>query len=152
MIDENTYNEETSEVETTEPETENIDETETVTESTSNKKIVVNLDKVDSSSNLASYAVIVRTVVLVIVLVNQILCSTGIMSLRLNNDAVYDAVSSIATVIISGICWWKNNSFTKAAITADKVMRCMKDSEDGLDMDFIESVSNESDDDEEAQG
>ncbi|MBQ8768851.1 MAG: phage holin [Oscillospiraceae bacterium] len=64
---------------------------------------------------------IARTVVLLFALVNQFLTIFGWNPLPFSNDAVYEAVSMLATVGASLWAWWKNNSFTPAAIAADKM-------------------------------
>lgn len=63
---------------------------------------------------------IIRTIVLAIALVNQILTTLGYNPLPFSNDEIYEGISIIATVCASLWAWWKNNSFTSAAIAADK--------------------------------
>lgn len=70
---------------------------------------------------------IIRTIVLFIALVNAILMMFGKQMLPIGEsdiegavNAVYAAISAVAVVIASIVTWWKNNSFTKAAIAADK--------------------------------
>ena len=62
---------------------------------------------------------IARTIVLALALINQLLAVAGKEVLPFTNDDIYQIVSLAATFITSGIAWWKNNSFTKAAIEAD---------------------------------
>lgn len=62
---------------------------------------------------------IARTIVLGLALINQLLAVAGKEVLPFTNDDIYQVVSLVATFITSGIAWWKNNSFTKAAIEAD---------------------------------
>ncbi len=62
---------------------------------------------------------IARTVVLFLALVNQILAITGKEILPFAENEVYQLVSLLATFISAVTAWWKNNSFTKAAIEAD---------------------------------
>lgn len=62
---------------------------------------------------------IARTIVLFLALVNQVLAVTGKEVLPFTNDEVYQLVSLVATVITSGVAWWKNNSFTTKARRAD---------------------------------
>lgn len=66
---------------------------------------------------------IARTIVLGIALVNQILAITGKEVLPFGEDDVYQVCSLIATIITSGLAWWKNNSFTQPAIEADEQMK-----------------------------
>ena len=63
---------------------------------------------------------IIRTIVLAIVLVNNILTMNGLNPLPFSEDELYEIVSGIATIAASIWAWWENNSFTKAAIKADK--------------------------------
>ena len=63
---------------------------------------------------------IIRTIVLAIVLVNNILTMNGLNPLPFSEDELYEIVSGIATIAASLWAWWENNSFTKAAIKADE--------------------------------
>lgn len=63
---------------------------------------------------------IIRTIVLAIVLVNNILTMNGLNPLPFSEDELYEIVSGIATIAASIWAWWENNSFTKAAIKADE--------------------------------
>ena len=69
---------------------------------------------------------IIRLVVLVIVLVNQVLCSTGKINFELAEEQVYELISIFATIIVSGWTAWKNNSVTKEAIKADEYLKELK--------------------------
>ena len=62
---------------------------------------------------------IARTIVLFLALINQFLAVAGKEVLPFTNDEVYQLVSLVATIASSAVAWWKNNSFTKAAIKAD---------------------------------
>lgn len=63
---------------------------------------------------------IIRTVCLVLALINQGLTIGGISPLPIEDEQVQQLISLTATVIASLTAWWKNNSFTQAAIEADK--------------------------------
>lgn len=65
---------------------------------------------------------IARTIVLFLALANQALVIFGKEAFPVTEDEVYQIVTLIATVGASVWAWWKNNSFTKAAIEADKVL------------------------------
>lgn len=69
---------------------------------------------------------IVRTIVLVIALANQALAIAGKEAFPVTEDQVYQVVTLIVTVGASVWAWWKNNSFTKNAIEADKVLDQLK--------------------------
>lgn len=65
---------------------------------------------------------IARTICLAIALINQIFAIYGKETLEFTNDEIYQFVSLVATFGTAAIAWWKNNSFTKEAIEADKVL------------------------------
>ena len=69
---------------------------------------------------------IIRTIVLVIALVNQILTAAGKNPLPFAEEEIYEIVSTVATLLASVWTWWKNNSFTPEAIKADEVMKEFK--------------------------
>ena len=66
---------------------------------------------------------IIRTVVLVLALVNQILTSTGHSLIPISDEEITELISLVFTIGASVWAWWKNNSFTKNAIEADKVLK-----------------------------
>lgn len=65
---------------------------------------------------------LIRTIVLILALVNQILTSTGHSILPITDDQVADIITLVFTVSTSVWAWWRNNSFTSAAIEADNIM------------------------------
>lgn len=69
---------------------------------------------------------IIRTIVLIIALLNQGLAIFGKEAFPITEDEVYQVVTVIATIASSVWAWWKNNSFTKNAIEADKVLDNLK--------------------------
>ncbi|MBS6955962.1 MAG: phage holin [Enterocloster asparagiformis] len=69
---------------------------------------------------------IARTVVLVVALINQVLMMAGYNPLPFADEAVYEAVTVVLTVGASLVAWWKNNSFTQAAIAADETLKQIK--------------------------
>lgn len=66
-----------------------------------------------------SAGTIARTICLALALINQLLSATGHSILPIENEQVESLVTVSFTVITGVIAWWKNNSFTKAAIKAD---------------------------------
>lgn len=70
---------------------------------------------------------IIRTVILVLALVNQILQSTGHSILPFESETVAELISLALTVGASAWAWWKNNSFTKAALIGDQAMRAERE-------------------------
>lgn len=69
---------------------------------------------------------IVRTVALIVVLINQILAIFG-KGLPFAEDAVYQVVSVILTAGVSLVTAWKNNDYTSFAILSGKVLSALKD-------------------------
>lgn len=69
---------------------------------------------------------IIRTVVLVLALANQILTATGHSVIPISDEQVSEIITLAVTIGASVWAWWKNNSFTKEAIYADETMREMK--------------------------
>ena len=70
---------------------------------------------------------IIRLVVLAILLINQILITLGWNPFPFSEKQIYEAVSSVATVVMAVWAWWKNNSVTKEAQKADKHLRELKE-------------------------
>ena len=66
---------------------------------------------------------IIRTAVLVFALINQVLTISGYNPLPFTDEDFGQAVSMVLTVGASLWAWWKNNSFTQAAIQADKQLK-----------------------------
>ena len=50
---------------------------------------------------------------------NQFLTITGKNPLPFSEDEIYDGITMLLTTAASLWAWWKNNSFTKAAIAGD---------------------------------
>lgn len=65
---------------------------------------------------------IIRTICLVLALVNQILLAFGKQALPISDEEVYTIVSTVVTIAVAMWNWWKNNSFTQPAIMADQYM------------------------------
>ena len=76
--------------------------------------------------NEVSYQTIARTIVLALALINQILASTGKVPLDLDENVIYDVASLAFTIVTAVVACWKNNSFTKPAIEADKYLKNLK--------------------------
>ena len=62
------------------------------------------------------------TLCLCLALVNQLLAVFGKDVIPFAEDDVYQAVSIIFTLVSAVAAWWKNNSFTRAACLADKIL------------------------------
>ena len=70
-----------------------------------------------------SKSTIIRTLVLVLALVNQILTATGHSIIPISDEEITQLVTLVFTICASVVAWWKNNSFTQEAISADELMR-----------------------------
>lgn len=70
-----------------------------------------------------SKSTIIRTLVLVLALVNQILTATGHSIIPISDEEITQLVTLIFTICASVVAWWKNNSFTQEAISADELMK-----------------------------
>lgn len=62
---------------------------------------------------------IARTIILALALVNQLLVALGYGALPIDDATIEQAVSTAFTIVAALVAWWKNNSFTQAAIKAD---------------------------------
>lgn len=63
---------------------------------------------------------IARTAVLLLALTNQMLSAMGKSPLPIESTTVEQLVTAGITTIAALVAWWKNNSFTKEVIAADK--------------------------------
>ena len=66
---------------------------------------------------------IARTVVLFLALANQVMVAFGWSPIEIDEDSVYTLVSTVVTIVTAVWAWWKNNSFTQAALKADEVLK-----------------------------
>ncbi len=69
---------------------------------------------------------IIRTVALLIALLNQILLFVGKNPLPFSEEGIFEAVSLAVTVGASLWTWWKNNSFSAAAVEADRYLSALR--------------------------
>lgn len=65
---------------------------------------------------------IIRTIVLVIAIINNILTLLGKNPFPYTADEIENAVAIIFTVLATLWAWWKNNSFTLPARLGDQEM------------------------------
>ena len=72
---------------------------------------------------------IIRTVVLIVALINQALTISGHSVLPISDEEITQVITLVITIGASLWAWWKNNSFTKNAIEADKVLDELKTKE-----------------------
>ena len=69
---------------------------------------------------------IARTVCLLLALANQVLSALGKPVLPIESATVEQLVTAGITTVTALIAWWKNNSFTTAALEADKTYDRLK--------------------------
>ena len=77
----------------------------------------------------ASRETIIRTIVLFVALLNQVLTMFGLNPLPFSNEDIYSGLTVIFTVAATVWAWWKNNSFTQNAIEADEFLKKLKKGE-----------------------
>lgn len=65
---------------------------------------------------------IIRTIVLIIAIINNILTLLGKNPFPYTADEIENAVAIIFTVVATLWAWWKNNSFTLPARLGDQEM------------------------------
>lgn len=73
---------------------------------------------------------IVRTVILIVALINQGLTVTGKSLLPITDGQITEIITLAITIGASLWAWWKNNSFTHNAIEADKILDQSKNRKD----------------------
>ena len=66
---------------------------------------------------------IIRTIVMVFSLVNTVLTMIGKNPLPFSDEQIYIVLTSAVSVGVTLWTWWKNNSFTQAALAGDEVMQ-----------------------------
>ena len=69
---------------------------------------------------------IARTACLLLALTNQVLSALGKPVLPLESATVEQLVTAGITTVTALVAWWKNNSFTPAALEADKTFDRLK--------------------------
>lgn len=71
----------------------------------------------------------IRTAALLVALLNQILTVLGKNPLPFSEEEIYQVLSLAATTAAGLWAWWKNNSFTTAAVEADRYLAELKGKE-----------------------
>ena len=69
---------------------------------------------------------IIRTIVLILALANQVLAIYGKQKIPITEDEVYQLITLVVTIGSALWAWWKNNSFTQQAIKADEYMEKLR--------------------------
>jgi len=69
---------------------------------------------------------IVRTVVLALALANQFLVMMGYSPLPFESEEIEEGITAVITVLATLWTYYKNNSFTKEAKEADRILKQKK--------------------------
>lgn len=72
---------------------------------------------------------IVRTILLLIVLVNLVLKAFGVNLIPIDENMIYNIVELLIEVAVIVVAFWKNNSFSPKAIKADEYLQNLRESE-----------------------
>ena len=69
---------------------------------------------------------LIRTLVLVLALINQVLCNMGMSPIPVSEAELEMLLSTIFTIVASIWAWWKNNDVTSAAKAGSAVTKSIK--------------------------
>lgn len=98
---------------------------------TSTKKQLKLITEVNNMKEKISVGTVIRTVCLILALVNLTLETFGKRIIPISDEQVSELITLIFTIVTSVISFWKNNSFTQEAIIADGLMKDMKNTKKG---------------------
>lgn len=73
-----------------------------------------------------SKGTIIRTALLALAIVNNVLAIFGKAPLPITNEQLELIISTVFTVVMAVINWWKNNSFTQPALEGDVLMNRLR--------------------------
>ena len=76
-----------------------------------------------------SKGTIVRTIMLVIVIINIVLKQMGHDVINVSESEIFSLIETLIEVAVIVVSFWKNNSFTDKAIKADEFLKTLKESE-----------------------
>lgn len=76
-----------------------------------------------------SKGTIVRTIMLLIVVINLILKHCGVDLINVSESEILTIVEMLIEVAVIVVAFWKNNSFTDKAIKADEFLKNLKESD-----------------------
>ena len=77
-----------------------------------------------------SKGTIVRTIMLIIVIINMILQHFGLDIINVDESQVLNFVEIVIELAVIIVSFWKNNSFTDNAIKADEFLQQLRESDD----------------------
>ena len=75
---------------------------------------------INTNDRSISAGTIARTAVLALALTNQVLSACGKPLLPIESQQLEQLVTAGITTVTALVAWWKNNSFTPAALAADE--------------------------------
>lgn len=78
---------------------------------------------------MVTKSTLIRTILVIIVLINFILERIGVKVINTDENTVAMVVETAIEVGIIIAGFWKNNSYTKAALKADEFLKKLKESE-----------------------
>ena len=82
------------------------------------------------TTNKISAGTIARTIILLLALINQCLSMAGVSPLPIEDEQGETIITTAWKVIAAIWAWWKNNSFTQAALAGDALKNEIKARED----------------------
>ena len=74
---------------------------------------------------------IARTIALLLVIVNIILKATGHAVIDIDEDTILYWLEYALEIAVIIVGFWKNNSFSQAAITADECLQSLRNDSEG---------------------
>lgn len=73
-----------------------------------------------------TFGTIARTAALGLALINQLLSAAGKPVIPIEDEQLESFITTGLTIVAAGVAWWKNNSFTQAALRGDDTMQMYK--------------------------
>ncbi len=83
--------------------------------------------------NKITLGTIARTIAVILVIVNAILKATGHSVIDFDEGTIMYYLEYILEIAIIVVGFWKNNSFSSAAIAADEYLHSLKESKESED-------------------
>ena len=80
-----------------------------------------------------SKGTIVRTIMLIIVIINLVLKQLGHDLINVSESEILSVVEMLIELAVIVVSFWKNNSYTQNAIKADEFLKNLKTLDDGLE-------------------
>jgi SPP1 family holin len=80
-----------------------------------------------------SKGTLVRTILIVIVLLNIILEKLGVDVIQADESEIAMLVETIIKIAVIVVGFWKNNSFSEKAIKADEFLKQLRDESESVD-------------------